>query len=313
MRQVGIAGGIELFAPSDAYFSYSNSPYIGHRQGTSIDIYPSHEEWRGPAFAPITGEIVQIKRFRMGREREFFTEDYDYAIGLRAEENSEVIVRLLHCEPTTEVGESIQRGEVLGELIRSRYFNYWTGPHYHVEAMDAKNFKRPSTSYQLDIPRHKWKLFERRPTSEIRMQIVDSSNDAVMAVSEELPICSAGDLYGHSVIMDDDSFGVIDAGVPHYKKGIIHSHSETESMTAKLWETSIGNMESARGHIQDITVFDSLRVYLDGNRVRGISFYVMTEAQLQYGLIPVKIIPQDYGALRNKYSSGDPCTLFLRS
>ena len=66
MRRVGSAAGIDLFAPVDAYFSYFNSPYVGHKQGTSIDIYPSHEEWGGPAYSPIAGQVIRVKKMRMG-------------------------------------------------------------------------------------------------------------------------------------------------------------------------------------------------------------------------------------------------------
>ena len=78
MYVIGEAKGIKIHSPEDAYFSYFNSPYTGHAHAAAIDIYPYHQEWGGPVASPVSGKIVRLQKFRMGRKKEFPTEDFDY-------------------------------------------------------------------------------------------------------------------------------------------------------------------------------------------------------------------------------------------
>ena len=68
MRSLGVAAGVVLWAPSDAYFSYYNSPYIGHENGAAVDIYPAHASWDGPGFSPVDGGLRGggVNHFRQG-------------------------------------------------------------------------------------------------------------------------------------------------------------------------------------------------------------------------------------------------------
>lgn len=70
MREVGKAAGISLLAASDAYFSYFNSPYTGHKQGTAIDIYPQPQKWNCFVPSPVSGQISKIKKVKMGKMKE---------------------------------------------------------------------------------------------------------------------------------------------------------------------------------------------------------------------------------------------------
>ncbi|MHA2352262.1 MAG: hypothetical protein ACXABX_03995, partial [Candidatus Thorarchaeota archaeon] len=132
MRIVGSAAGINIHAPEDAYFSFFNSPYIGHDIGSAIDIYPRHQEWGGDVVSPVSGKIVKTRKMRMGQPKQFPTHEFDYGIGILPEESDTDIVRIMHCEPDVSEGENVVLGDPIGRAIRSRYFNYWTGPHYHV-------------------------------------------------------------------------------------------------------------------------------------------------------------------------------------
>ena len=144
------------------------------------------------------------------------------------------------------------------------------------------------------------------------MTVVDVSNDALLAVSEDLPYCTSNDLYGHCVDISGENGGVIDAGVPHYKKGLILGDSGGVESTVSLWGKEIGVITGSRPYIHDLILDDSLKTYLDGELVRGLSFYIMTREQLFDGLIPIKVIPLHYGTLRATYSPGTPCSLVLR-
>ena len=121
MRVVGSAKGINIHAPDDAYFSYFNSPYIGHSIGSVVDIYPNHQEWCGVIESPVSGKVVKIKKIQMGQPRNFPTEDYDYAVGILPEGSDDYIIRLLHCEPVVVEDEQVSLGDPIGKTIRSRY------------------------------------------------------------------------------------------------------------------------------------------------------------------------------------------------
>ncbi|MFX1606507.1 MAG: hypothetical protein ACFFDD_11450, partial [Promethearchaeota archaeon] len=151
MRVVGSALGINIHAPEDAYFSYFNSPYIGHNIGSAVDIYPRHQKWGGDVVAPVSGEIVKTEKMRMGRPKQFPTNEFDYVIGILPEESDTDLLRVMHCEPTLNEGETVELGDRIGKAIRSRYFNYWTGPHYHVEILPEESFRRSSKSYPLEL------------------------------------------------------------------------------------------------------------------------------------------------------------------
>ena len=219
MRLVGSAAGIDLFAPADAYFSYFNSPYIGHKQGTSIDIYPSHEEWGGPAYSPIAGQIIRVKKMRMGKERSFPSDEVDFGIAI-APEGSTDIVRILHCIPEVDEGMTVEAGQRLGSLIRSRYFNYWTGPHYHTEIMNARDFSRSTKSYPLNVELASVQQVKQESISELECLITKVTDDVIMAVTNDSPIAISENLVGHAAYCGiDRRYGILDAGVPHYSHG----------------------------------------------------------------------------------------------
>ena len=147
MRTIGKANGVGIAIPDDAYFSFFNSPYIGHRNCSSVDVYPSHNEWAGPAFSPVKGTVVKLKQIRMGKKRKFETNEYDYATGIKPIDNEDSILRILHCDPTVKIGDEVAPGDEIGSLLRSRYFNFWTGPHYHIDVVNSKFFVKNYTTY----------------------------------------------------------------------------------------------------------------------------------------------------------------------
>ncbi|MBE0527265.1 MAG: hypothetical protein IH631_10000, partial [Candidatus Thorarchaeota archaeon] len=108
MNVIGEAKGIKLHSPTDAYFSYFNSPYFGHSHATAIDIYPHHHEWGGPVESPIVGKLVRTQKTKMGRKKEFPTDDYDFGIAIQPENSEGAIVRILHCKPTLKEGSTVE-------------------------------------------------------------------------------------------------------------------------------------------------------------------------------------------------------------
>ncbi len=306
MRKVGTAAGIDLFAPVDAYFSYFNSPYVGHKQGTSIDIYPSHEEWGGPAYSPITGQVIRVKKMRMGKERNFPSDKTDFGIAI-ASEGSTDIVRILHCVPEVKEGTTVEVGQRLGFLLRSRYFNYWTGPHYHIEIMNAHNFKRASQSYPLNVELASVQQVPQESVSELECLVTRVTDDVMIGITANSPIARSGDLVGHAAYIGSDRrIGILDAGVPHYNHGGVLGLANTvEKSIVTAWNTDIGYAVGRLDSRRPFKRGEPFQLTFEDEIIRGVSCFAFTKKQTVKGSPPVIMIPQQYGGFSGKFAEGD--------
>ncbi len=303
---VGSAAGIDLFAPADAYFSYFNSPYVGHKQGASIDIYPSHEEWGGPAYSPIAGQIIRIKKMKMGKERTFPSEEADFGIAI-APEGSTDIVRILHCVPEVDEGTTVEAGQRVGSLIRSRYFNYWTGPHYHIEIMKARDFSRSTKSYLLDVELASVQQVQQKSVSELECLITSVTDDVIMAATDDSPIAISGDLVGHAAHCGSDrKYGLLDAGVPHYSHGgILGIAKPVEESSVTAWGTNIGYVVANLDSRLPFKRGEPFQLAFEGEIIKGVSCFAFTKKQTVKGSPPVIMIPRQYGGFSGKFAEGD--------
>ena len=306
MRRVGSAAGIDLFAPADAYFSYFNSPYVGHKQGASIDIYPSHEEMSGPAYSPIAGQIIRVKKMRMGKERNFPSDEIDFGIAI-APEGSTDIVRILHCVPEVDEGTTVEAGQRLGSLLRSRYFNYWTGPHYHMEIMNARDFNRASQSYPLNVELASVQQVPQESVSELECLITRVTDDVMMGITDDSPIVSSGDLVGHAAYIGIDRiFGILDAGVPHYSHGgVLGLAKPVEESVVTAWSTDIGYAVGSLDSRLPFKRGEPFQLAFEDEMIRGVSCFAFTKKQTVKGSPPVIMIPRQYGEFSGKFSEGD--------
>ena len=306
MRRVGSAAGIDLFAPADAYFSYFNSPYIGHKQGASIDIYPSHEEWGGPAYSPIAGQIIRVKKMRMGKERIFPSDEADFGIAI-APEGSSDIVRILHCIPEVDERTRVEAAQRLGSLIRSRYFNYWTGPHYHIDIMNAHDFNRSTKSYPLNVELASVQQTQQESVSELECLITRVTDDVMIATTDDSPIAISGNLVGHAAYCGSDRrYGILDAGVPHYNHGGILGLANTvEESKVTAWGTDIGYAVTDLDSRLPFKRVDPFQPAFKGEIIRGVSCFAFTRKQTVKGSPPVMMIPRQYGGFSGKFAEGD--------
>lgn len=311
MHLICSAKGIDLYAPDDSYISFSNSPYIGHRTQTAVDIYPAIQEWGAQIPSPISGRIVELRKLKMGKAQEFATDDYDYAIGIQSSSEVEDIVRVLHCRPNIEIGEFIEKGDSLGEAIRSRYFNYWTGPHAHVDILEAQNFSRSSKSYQLEIPVCSEEQSNGSPQSTLECTALKVSADFIIAVSKDAQITKIDNYIGHSgFISNGFQKGIIDAGFPYYNLGgFMHTLTVENSEHLFGWDLEIGTIERSFGCISKFVANRTRTILLDGTPVRGISCFLYTDVQLVKGLVPFQIIPRIYDEFSSCIKEGNSFTL----
>jgi hypothetical protein len=312
MRFVGSAAGVDIRAPEDAYFSYFNSPYISHSQGSSIDIYPSHKTWGEDVASPVSGKLTQIKKMKMGKPKVFPTDDFDYAIAIKPENSDDAIVRIMHCKPSLKVSDSVAYGDSIGVTLRSRYFNYWTGPHYHVEIMHEESFKRSSMSYEFERTIATCILNARQMKSfptEFELELSEVTKDFVSGYSKGFGWASYGNLKGLPASDSEGSvIGILDGGIPHYKHGGIIGGRNLEIgedvfLTNTLVGTATHSNKFRRGPV--------VSAFIDGQRLRGISCFIYPTSYSRFGRQPLILVPQRYDQFTGSMKEGDTAVLQL--
>jgi hypothetical protein len=315
MRVVGSAKGIDIHAPVDAYFSYFNSPYIGHNTGSAIDIYPFHQEWCGLIDSPISGRIVRIKKMQMGKPRQFPTEDNDYAVGILPEGFNDYIVRVMHCEPVVSEGEFVDLGDPLGKTVRSRYFNYWTGPHYHVEIQPLESFHRSSQSEPLLLDYEFQPTVSREPNSEVHFHVESVTSDCIIGYTDKLCHSSIGDLSGLSANTDSGRIvGILDGGLSHYKLGgVIGSEELVQGEHVNLSNSPVGTISECKRGVCVFSRGPSITVFLDKVEVRGISCFIYPKQYIKKQTPQLILIPKSYGEFNDLFREDEVYELRILS
>ena len=315
MHVIGETKGIKLHSPKDAYFSYFNSPYFGHSHAAAIDIYPHHGEWGGPVASPTTGKLIRVQKTSMGRKKEFPTDDFDFGIAIQPEDNEGSIVRMLHCKPTLKEGTPIERGDVIGTTIRSRYFNYWTGPHYHVEVMPLDSFSRSTRSFPLELQYH----FEPTATKHLKQEtefIVGSvTKDCIIGFPRDLSHTVMDQFCGLSAIGDGSkNVGIIDGGLSHYKHGgVIGQENGIEDSIIRLQGHPVGQIQRSLKGASFFLRGYSVSSFLDGKPIRGLSCFLYPKQYTKNGISPLVLVPRKYNEFSGEISEGDVCILKLES
>ncbi len=307
---VGSSAGIEILAPRDSYLSYLNSPYVGHSLGAAVDVYPSHQKWSGLVFSPITGTVKKIQRIRMGSPKPFPTAELDYAIGIEPEGRDDYLVRVLHCRPTVSVAETIAAGESIGSCIRSRFFNYWTGPHYHVEILSGEVFSRSTKSLPLELPVGNVRVVRPSEEREHICTVILSEPGRLVCVSNTLPIARSGPFLGHMVRTSSGHTGLVDGGIPHYKRGgalIDGPLEEDEAVT--LWQSQIGTIIDDGSSPAVFATNRELKVFVNDERALGLSLFLYPTSSFSDSEMPIVVIPREFGAFCESITPGDTISL----
>jgi len=314
MRVVGSAAGVKLHAQDDSYFSYFNSPYIGHDLSSAIDIYPRHQEWGGPIVSPVSGIIFRIKKMRMGQPKQFPTDEFDYGIGILPEESDTDIVRILHCEPSGSEGDSVSLGDNIGRSIRSRYFNYWTGPHYHVEVQPKESFRRSSKSYPLKLDY----MFESKPqkskSTNVEFLVDSVTEDHIVGYTRNLDYSTIGNLSGISAKVEDEVVGILDGGLPHYKiGGVIGSPDLKEGYQVNLLDLPVGTVQNVKSSVSVFSRGPFFTPFLEDIELRGISCFLYPKQYTRKNIPQMILIPLKYGQFKGLFNEGDLCEFRVSS
>jgi len=315
MYAIGEAKGIKLYSPKDAYFSFFNSPYFGHSHATAIDIYPHHQIWGGSIVSPIRGKIVRVKKTKMGKKKVFPSEDYDFGIAILPEENEEVIVRILHCKPTLQEGDIVDQGDMIGKGIRSRYFNYWTGIHYHVEVMHLDSFTRSTHSYPLSLPFHFETIATKEMVSESQFVVESVNENNVIGYPKDFSHTAIGQFSGLSATEDNSrTVGILDGGLSHYKHGgVIGQSTGIEGSTISLQNHPVGVVTRFLKGASFFLREPSITCYLNDTEIRGLSCFIYPKMYIKQGVSPLVLVPKYYREFVGVISEGDICKLKICS
>ncbi|MFW9802958.1 MAG: hypothetical protein ACFFFC_09915 [Candidatus Thorarchaeota archaeon] len=308
---MGVAGSVSLYAHDDSYLSYFNSPFIGHRRFSSIDVYPADGAWDGPAFSPIDGKVTQVRTLKMGKKKAFPTSSRDYAIAIAPDDVTDTIVRILHCRPKVSEGDVVSKGDLIGSLIRSRYFCFWTGPHYHVEAMHPKDFIRPSQSFPIIVKTRTINTILGNSANQFECEVMNCTQDIVECWSHEISSASMEEYHGHLAKIGSSS-SILDAGVPHYKKGGLLGNPIADiGYPIQAFGVSIGRVSSISESFVQFIMEKNVIATLDGENLGGLSTHLYSNRQLINGRPPIFLIPEERNQFEGRLSEGDCIVLSI--
>ncbi len=123
---------IKIWVPDDVWYTFYNSPYIGHREGTAVDVYYPH----GMLFPCEEGRVREIRKVKTPRHIPF-SEDYLVIV-----EMQDTCLKILHVKPNVSIGEKLHEGDEVGVMILSGYFMPWSDRHAHIEFRRCEDARR---------------------------------------------------------------------------------------------------------------------------------------------------------------------------
>lgn len=224
-------------------FSLYNSPYVAHDEGCAIDLYPE-EEW---APSPVSGEVLDTRTVEAPPKP--YAAEHDYLILV---DTGEYVARLLHVKPSVESGETVERGDPLGSLVRAGFFAPWVPNHIHLgfRPPDANHYRASgSLPITVDAP------------------LVGAPWDGTGTVVEAEETRARLDSPEHP---DPGTFagiasggGVLDGGFPHYEYGGVLAGGTRAEIAGREVGTLSGRTVS----------WGEYTVFANGEPITGIALF----------------------------------------
>ncbi len=257
MTPIAECRGATLYAHNDCFLSFTNSPYYAHRHLSSVDLYPR----RGvrTAFSPVRGKVLEARKLKL-------IDDYVIAIET---ENPGTCVKLLHAEPEVKVGDRVSPGDVIGRLVWSPFFDFWTDPHFHVEVRPVNDWLRAKGGYTLD-PRKPLigKLGGSYPVP--RSFRVEKALSQYILLASDSPIPAFATPL--TFTLDGISF-VMEGGLPHYGHGALWTDSaQQQNRVLKVVRESFKIDFVHDGYFHFICSGE--KIVVKGHEYRGIGLYL---------------------------------------
>jgi len=260
------------------YTAY-NSPYAAHDRGCAVDLYPMD----GRAPSPVAGEVIATETVRAPPKP--YAPEQDHLIVVDC---GPVVARIMHVDPSVEVGDRIQRGQDLGDLVRAGFFARWVPNHLHVGfRRHDQNHLRAGGSLPLDLG------VDPTPIAwDGTGTVVDAGETYAVLDAPRVP---NDGFCGLAASVDDETV-VLDGGFQHYDDGGVHptsdgsaGHSVDATGPVELLGETVGDATDGAGSTNDVA-WRPLTVRANGDPVHGISLYCG-----QRGDYAVKIVGEDHG------------------
>ncbi|NGM68382.1 hypothetical protein G6M89_05065 [Natronolimnobius sp. AArcel1] len=269
-----------------ARFSLYNSPYPAHDAGCAIDLYPGtlRDGRTTAAPSPVSGIVRETKTVRApskpyapAHDHLILLEPTDAADFVDAEPAEcaleDLIVRILHVAPAVEAGDTVERGDSLGRLVRAGFFAPWVDNHLHVGVRGSgQNPYRASGSLPLEVG------VDVEPLEWDGSGRVVSTGDTYAVL--DAPVHPAlGEQFAG---IASDAGDVLDGGLPHYDGGGLlgGSHSQPGSTTP------VALNGDRLGSVAGRTVaWDDVTVLANGEPITGLSFFCARDGDFGAKLI----------------------------
>ncbi len=238
-------GDIKIKIPRKAWYSFFNSPYIGHRNGTAIDIY-----FPDDALFP-TNEGTLINIHRVHPPERFFKGD-DFVMVFKI--TDDVCLKILHVRPRIKSGERVYEGDAIGEMITSGFFMPWSSKHAHVELRRCEDSIRARGGLPL------------RPIIVNNVPIAHGNEFEIVESSENFCWAVPRKIHGRSMTPIAFKGHGIEGGLPHYEYGAIFSKDER----IHLFSQEIRTKEFS----DKVRIFKSdFQIFANKQKIRGIGIY----------------------------------------
>ncbi len=290
MKEIAIAEsmGIKLFTTRDHYVSFFNSPYYSHSVTSAIDIYPNSGLYEEQALSPVDGKVVMVREVHPPEPKSFKASTSDWLIFIRSKDGRHLGIRVLHVKPEVRVGDRIDIGDVLGRHIRSGYFNFWTGPHIHVEIRDLENPLRAKGGYPLTpINNTALQKYAPRNVSNNPNLKIDLLDEEYLIVNPDSWIGRIGGFWGFACKIGEE-IGLLDGGLPHYGRCGVHLNS-TERIErgdlVKIGNLTVGTVTEKAENYALFKCFP-IRTSVNTLTLRGLSLYLHLKRPQGFKVVP---------------------------
>ncbi|WP_324735988.1 hypothetical protein VFC49_02115 [Thermococcus sp. SY098] len=241
--------GLDFKIPKEAWFSFFNTPYPGHKVGTAIDVYFPNKV----LFPFEEGKALEIKKVRTPR---YVPIREDYLTIFQVEG---FCLKALHVKPSIKVGDKVYLGDEIGELVVSGFFRPWSDRHAHFELRDCKDRYRARGGFLMHP-----KILKLVPTIKgNRFEVVEKTEHYYW-----LKPLKKGRKNLTPLSFDDIP---IEGGLPHYHYGAIFGkRRKVEILEAKF---SV-DQELPNG----VGIFNAdFQIFANQQKVKGIGIYCNQE------------------------------------
>ena len=248
-------------------YTLYNSPYDAHDHGCAVDLYPLD----GTAPSPVSGEVVATETVRAPPKPYAPADDHLVVVDC-----GPVVARIMHVDPRVAVGDTVERGEDLGELVRAGFFARWVPNHLHVGfRRHDQNHLRAGGSLPLDVGVDPIPLdWDGTGT------VVDANETYALLDAPELPDASDGDVDANDGYGEDVAFYglaasvagervVLDGGFQHYDHGGVHADATGR---VELLGEHVGDAVASPGSANDVA-WRPVTVRANDDPVHGISLF----------------------------------------